>query len=156
MIITISIAALAMVLHSCDTNRAAIFIFTVFYSLAHLIALDTNQTYYLWSIISTTLFLVALASLSRATIMILLLALSDIILALIDLIALVAYNLGNEWLYQSHFNLTYYVTVAQVASLLVIDARTVNIRSIRYNISLLKSRAAGVFVNREKIQNSKR
>ena len=88
--------------------------------------------------------------------MILLLALSDIILALIDLIALVAYNLGNEWLYQSHFNLTYYVTVAQVASLLVIDARSVNIRTIRYNISLFVHRAFGVFVNREKIHHTKR
>ena len=154
--ITYFIAALAMVVHKCNTNRAAVFLFALFYSIAQVIALDQSSNYYVWSIISTTCFIYALSKLSRATILVLLLACTDIILASIDLIALVSYNLNNEWLYQSHFQLTYYVAIAQIACLLVTDVRSVNISTIRYNISLFVHRTSSVFVNRAKIHNSKR
>ena len=130
------VAALAMLVHKSNTNRAAIFLFAVFYSIAEIIAIDQSSNYFLWGIISTTCFIYALSKLSRATVLVLLLASTDIILALIDLTALVAYNLGNEWLYQSHFSLTYYVVIAQIATLLVTDDRSVNIYSVRYNLSL--------------------
>tara|TARA_R110000822_G_scaffold308691_1_gene436979 strand:- start:349 stop:792 length:444 start_codon:yes stop_codon:yes gene_type:complete len=130
------VAALAMLVHKSNTNRAAIFLFAVFYSIAEIIAIDQSSNYFLWGIISTTCFIYALSKLSRATVLVLLLASTDIILTLIDLTALVAYNLDNEWLYQSHFSLTYYVVIAQIATLLVTDDRSVNIYSVRYNLSL--------------------
>ena len=139
--ITYFVAALAMVLHKSNTNRAAVFLFALFYSIAQIIALDQSSNYYFWCIISTTCFIYALSKLSRVTILVLLLASTEIILSLIDLIALVSYNLGNEWLYQSHFQLTYYVVIAQIAALLVTDDRSVNLREIRYNLSLHFGRA---------------
>ena len=145
------IAALAIVVHKSDTNRAAIFLFALFYSINELLVLDESVNYFLWSIISSTCFIFLLSKLSRVTYMILLLAITDIILALIDLIALVAYNLDNEWLYQSHFSLTYYVVIAQIACLLVTDARSVNFSSIRYNLSLYADNARRFFVHRSKI-----
>ena len=135
------IAALAIVVHKSDTNRAAIFLFALFYSINEILLLDKSANYFFWSIISSTCFIFLLSKLSRVTYMILLLAITDIILALIDLTALVAYNLDNEWLYQSHFSLTYYVVIAQIASILVTDDRSVNIREIRYNLSLHFGRA---------------
>ena len=135
------IAALAIVVHKSDTNRAAIFLFALFYSINEILLLDKSTNYFFWSIISSTCFIFLLSKLSRVTYMILLLAITDIILTLIDLTALVAYNLGNEWLYQSHFSLTYYVVIAQIASILVTDDRSVNIREIRYNLSLHFGRA---------------
>tara|TARA_R110000751_G_scaffold305601_1_gene422242 strand:+ start:137 stop:592 length:456 start_codon:yes stop_codon:yes gene_type:complete len=145
------IAALAIVVHKSDTNRAAIFLFALFYSINELLVLDESVNYFLWSIISSTCFIFLLSKLSRVTYMILLLAITDIILTLIDLIALVAYNLDNEWLYQSHFSLTYYVVIAQIACLLVTDARSVNFSSIRYNLSLYADNARRFFVHRSKI-----
>lgn len=139
--ITYFVAALAMLVHKSNTNRAAVFLFAVFYSFAEIIALDQSSNYYIWCIISTTCFICALSKLSKVTILVLLLASTEIILALIDLIALVSYNLGNEWLYQSHFSLTYYVVIAQIAALLVTDDRSVNLREIRYNLSLHFGRA---------------
>tara|TARA_R110000823_G_scaffold110656_3_gene230720 strand:+ start:503 stop:925 length:423 start_codon:yes stop_codon:yes gene_type:complete len=135
------IAALAIVVHKSDTNRAAIFLFALFYSINEILLLDKSANYFFWSIISSTCFIFLLSKLSRVTYMILLLAITDIILTLIDLTALVAYNLDNEWLYQSHFSLTYYVVIAQIASILVTDDRSVNIREIRYNLSLHFGRA---------------
>tara|TARA_R110002126_G_scaffold276944_1_gene422708 strand:- start:315 stop:737 length:423 start_codon:yes stop_codon:yes gene_type:complete len=135
------IAALAIVVHKSDTNRAAIFLFALFYSINEILLLDKSTNYFFWSIISSTCFIFLLSKLSRVTYMILLLAITDIILTLIDLTALVAYNLDNEWLYQSHFSLTYYVVIAQIASILVTDDRSVNIREIRYNLSLHFGRA---------------
>ena len=139
--ITYFVAALAMVLHKSNTNRAAVFLFALFYSFAEIIALDQSSNYYVWCIISTTCFIYALSKLSRVTILVLLLATTEIILALLDLIALVAYNLSNEWVYQSHFSLTYYVVIAQIACLLVTDVRSVNFTAIRYNLSLHFGRA---------------
>ena len=68
--------------------------------------------------------------------LVLLLALFDIILASIDLISLVAYNLNIEWIYQYRSNATYYVGIAQLTCLLVRDERSVNVRTIGYNVSL--------------------
>ena len=149
--ITYFIAAVALVIHKSDTNRAAIFLFCLFFSIAQLIALDTSETYFLWSIMSTAAFIVGLSMLSRSTWLVLLLATTDIILALIDLIALVSYNLGNEWLFQLRFPMTYYVSIAQVACLLVVNERTVNFSSIRYNLSLYIDNTKRFFVHREKI-----
>ena len=154
--ITYFVAALAMLVHKSNTNRAAVFLFAVFYSIAEIIALDQSSNYYFWCIISTTCFIYALSKLSKVTILVLLLASTEIILALIDLIALVSYNLGNEWLYQSHFSLTYYVVIAQIACLLVTDDRSVNFTAIRYNISLHANNARRFFVHRSEIHNSKR
>ena len=145
------IAALAIVVHKTDTNRAAIFLFALFYSINEILLLDRSANYFFWSIISSTCFIFLLSKLSRVTYMILLLAITDIILALIDLTALVAYNLNKEWLYQIHFPMTYYVAIAQIACLLVTDARSVNFSSIRYNISLYADNARRFFVHRSKI-----
>ena len=145
------IAALAIVVHKSDTNRAAIFLFALFYSINEILLLDKSANYFFWSIISSTCFIFLLSKLSRVTYMVLLLAITDIILALIDLTALVAYNLDNEWLYQIHFPMTYYVAIAQIACLLVTDARSVNFSSIRYNISLYADNARRFFVHRSKI-----
>ena len=145
------IAALAIVVHKSDTNRAAIFLFALFYSINEILLLDKSANYFFWSIISSTCFIFLLSKLSRVTYMILLLAITDIILTLIDLTALVAYNLNNEWLYQIHFPMTYYVAIAQIACLLVTDARSVNFSSIRYNISLYADNARRFFVHRSKI-----
>ena len=145
------VAALAMFVHKSNTNRAAVFLFAVFYSIAEIIALDQSSNYFLWCIISTACFICALSKLSRVTVLVLLLATTEIILALIDLIALVSYNLDNAWLYQSHFSLTYYVVIAQIACLLVTDARSVNFSSIRYNLSLYADNARRFFVHRSKI-----
>ena len=150
------IAALAIVVHKSDTNRAAIFLFALFYSINEILLLDKSANYFFWSIISSTCFIFLLSKLSRVTYMILLLAITDIILALIDLTALVAYNLDNEWLYQIHFPTTYYVAIAQIACLLVTDVRSVNVVSIRYNLSLLASRARGFLVTRAEIHDTKR
>ena len=145
------IAALAIVVHKSDSNRAAIFLFALFYSINEILLLDKSANYFLWSIISSTCFIFLLSKLSRVTYMVLLLAITDIILTLIDLIALVAYNLDNEWLYQIHFPMTYYVAIAQIACLLVTDARSVNFSSIRYNLSLYADNARRFFVHRSKI-----
>ena len=145
------IAALAIVVHKSDTNRAAIFLFALFYSINEILLLDKSVNYFFWSIISSTCFIFLLSKLSRVTYMVLLLAITDIILALIDLTALVAYNLDNEWLYQIHFPMTYYVAIAQIACLLVTDARSVNFSSIRYNISLYADNSRRFFVHRSKI-----
>ena len=150
------IAALAIVVHKSDTNRAAVFLFALFYSINEILLLDKSANYFFWSIISSTCFIFLLSKLSKVTLMILLLAVTDIILALIDLIALVAYNLDNEWLYQIHFPMTYYVAVAQIACLLVTDARSVNIPPVRYNLSLFIHRASGFFVSRAEIHHTKR
>ena len=150
------IAALAIFVQKTDTNRAAIFLFAVFYSINEIILLDRTAYYFLWSIMSATCFIYLLSKLSRVTIMVLLLALTDVILASIDLTALVAYKLDNEWIYQRHFLVTYYVSIAQIACLLVKDERSVNIGAIRYNISLYANNARRFFVHRSKIHYSKR
>jgi hypothetical protein len=94
--------------------------------------------------------------LSRVTKLVLLLAIFDIILASIDLIALVAYNLDVGWLYQYREPSTYYVGIAQLSCLLVTDARTVNFHSVRYNISLFIHRAGGFFFNRAEIHHTEK
>ena len=145
------VAALALLLNKCDTNRAAIFLYAVFYSISMVIELDNSSNYFIWSIISSTGFIFSLSMLSRATKLVVLLALFDIILTSIDLISLVAYNLSIEWIYQYRSNATYYVGIAQLTCLLVRDERSVNIGAIRYNISLYANNARRFFVHRSKI-----
>ena len=150
------IAALAIVVHKSDTNRAAIFLFALFYSINEILLLDKSANFFLWSIISSTCFIYLLSKLSKVTLMILLLGLSDIILTLIDVGSLLAYNYNVEWMYQLRYPSTYYVAIAQIAALLVTNERSVNVLSIRYNLSLFAHRAFGFFVSRAKIHDSKR
>ncbi len=145
------VAALALLLNKCDTNRAAIFLYAVFYSISMVIELDNSSNYFIWSIISSTGFIFSLSMLSRATMLVLLLALFDIVLASIDLIALVAYNLNVEWLYLYRESSTFYVGIAQLTCLLVTDARSVNISSIGYNLSIYANNAWRFFVHRAKM-----
>ena len=130
------VAVIALFVNKCETNRAAVFLYAAFYSAALIISLDSGANYFMWSIISTTAFMVALSMLSRATKLVFLLAIFDIILASIDLIALVAYNLDIGWLYLYRESSTFYVGIAQLTCLLVTDARSVNVRTIGYNVSL--------------------
>ena len=88
--------------------------------------------------------------------LVVLLATFDIILASIDLIALVAYNLNVDWIYLHRESSTFYVGIAQLTCLLVTDERSVNISSIGYNISLYANNARRFFVHRSKIHYSKR
>ena len=130
------VTGIALFVNKCETNRAAIFLYAAFFSAALLISLDDGANFFLWSIISTTAFIVGLSMLSRATKLVFLLAIFDIILASIDLIALVAYNLNVECIYQYRESSTFYVGIAQLTCLLVTDARSVNVRTIGYNVSL--------------------
>ena len=145
------VAVIALFVNKCETNRAAIFLYATFFSAALLISLDDGANFFLWSIISTTAFMVALSMLSRATKLVFLLAMLDIILASIDLIALVAYNLNVECIYQYRESSTFYVGIAQLTCLLVTDARSVNISSIRYNLSMLLNHASRFFVRSKKV-----
>ena len=130
------VAVIALFVNKCETNRAAIFLYAAFYSAALIISLDSGANYFMWSIISTTAFMVALSMLSRATKLVFLLAIFDIVLASIDLIALAAYNLNVECVYQYRESSTFYVGIAQLTCLLVRDERSVNVRTISYNVSL--------------------
>ena len=150
------VAVIALFVNRSDTNRAAIFLYAVFYSAALLISLDSSANYFMLSILSTTLFIVSLNMLSRATKLVLLLCLTDIILTSIDLISLVAYNLNIEELYKIREPATFYVGIAQLTCLLVTDVRSVNIFTIRYNLSLFIHRASGFFVSRAEIHHTKR
>ena len=150
------IAAAAIVVHKSDTNRAAIFLFAVFYSINELILLDKSVNYFFWSIISSTCFVFLLSKLSRVTVMILLLCLTDIILASIDLTALVAYHLDNERVFQFRELSEPFTSTFQIAALLVIDERRVNFASIRYNISMLLHNASRFLVRRKKIPSAER
>ena len=142
------VAVIALFVNRCDTNRAAIFLYAVFYSAALLISLDDSANYFMLSILSTTLFIVSLNMLSRPTKLVLLLCLTDIILTSIDLIALVAYNLNIEWLYLYREPSTFYVGIAQLTCLLVTDARSVNLRTIGYNLPLYFRNTMRVFLYR--------
>tara|TARA_R110002096_G_scaffold173071_1_gene347034 strand:+ start:844 stop:1314 length:471 start_codon:yes stop_codon:yes gene_type:complete len=155
--IEFSIAALALLLHKCNTNRAAVFLYALFYAFAEILRVSvTSEYHFLLCIVLTTVFICSLNSLSRATGLVVLLGLTEIALALIDLSALVAYNLSVEWLYQLRDPMIYYVAIFQMAALLVTDVRSVNFTAIRYNLSLFVHRARGFFVNRSEIHNSKR
>ena len=145
------IAALAIFVQKTDTNRAAVFLFAVFYSINEIMLLDKSADYFLWSIMSSTAFVYLLSKLSRVTIMILLLALTDIILSSIDLIALVAYNLDNERVFQFRGIAEPYISTFQIAALLVTDARIVDSTAIRYNLSMLLNHASRFFVRSKKV-----
>ena len=155
-VIVYFVAAIALFVNKSDTNRAAIFLYSLLYSAAILISLDSSANYFMLSILSTTLFIVSLSMLSRATKLVLLLCLTDIILTSIDLISLVAYNLNIEDLYKIRESATFYVGIAQLTCLLVTDVRSVNISTIRYNLSLFIHRASGLFVRRAEIHHTKR
>ena len=155
-VIVYFVAVIALFVNKSDTNRAAIFLYSLFYSAALLISLDDSANYFMLSILSTTLFIVSLNMLSRPTKLVLLLCLTDIILTSIDLIALVAYNLNIEHLYLLREPATYYVGIAQLTCLLVKDGRSVNVSAIRYNLSLFIHRASGFFVSRAEIHHTKR
>ena len=155
--IEFSVAALALLLHKCNTNRAAVFLYALFYSFAEILrVVVTSEYHFVLCIILTTCFICALNTLSRATWLVLMLGLTDISMASIDLIALVAYNLGSEELYQLRDPMILCATTLQMAALLVIDARTVNFDSIRYNISLYANNARRFIVHRSQVHNSKR
>ena len=150
------VAALAIIVHKSDTERAAIFLFALFYSINEVLLLDKSINLLLWAIISSTCFLYLLSKLSKITLMILLLGITDIILVLIDVVGLLAYNYNVESIYQLREPLTKYAATAQIASLLVTDVRRVNVVSIRYNLRMFAHRAFGFFVSRAKIHDTKR
>lgn len=136
--ITIMIlAALAMTLQHEQANRAAIFVYVLFYRLADTIAVIDTAAYYPLIACLSVLFVTLLALLPKVTTMILLLAATEFILVGLDGIGLLAYNLGSEQVLQMSRTLTYYVAIAQAATLLVgscTNARNDNFWSVCYSV----------------------
>jgi len=118
------------------SNQAAVSWFGVFYLAAFVVTRVWGGTpdYFVYSIISTPLFLLAIASLNKFTIMMAFLWLTEIILALIDLGGFTAYNLKVENLYQMRLTPERLVIALQLAALMVRDGRSVNCATIAYDL----------------------
>lgn len=116
-----AVIAIAMFIHKDRTNLAAVGVFAFFYSLALIInhSFEGRPEYFIWSIVSTPLFLIAMSMMTKITRMIAILCLTEIVLLLIDVVSLMAYNVGIEWAYQSMKVLGVAIVALQLSALLV-------------------------------------
>jgi len=131
-----AVCLIAMIYQKDHSNQAACAVFAFFYSLSLIIneAFAYTTGIFVYSIISTPLFLLAIASLNKFTIMMAFLWLTEIILALIDLGGFTAYNLKVENLYQMRLTPERLVIALQLAALMVRDGRSVNCATIAYDL----------------------
>jgi len=131
-----AVVAIAMAVQKEWSNQAACGVFAFFYSASLLVSYFANgsDAYFIWSMISTPLFLIALSMLSKITLMILLLCLTEVALLLIDAASLIAYNLGNDWLYQMRWGPETAVITLQLAALLVRNGTRIQIHTTYGNM----------------------
>jgi len=150
-VIPYMVVCLAMCIHKDRTNLAACGVFAFFYSIALVIKYLHAGTpdYLIWSIATTPLFLIAMSVMTKITKLVIILSLTELVLLIIDVVSLVAYNMQIEWLYQLRWWPETIAIAVQTASLLVRHG-TDNDR-IRNAISNLRSRS--VELVRAKIYN---
>lgn len=114
------------------SNQAAVAWFGAFYcaafSIDHLFAHEPE--YFVWNIIASPLFIAALLTLNKFTLMMLLLCLTEAALALIDSVGFLTYNLGREGIYSMRLTPEKIIIALQLAALTVKDGRSVNIASV--------------------------
>jgi len=129
------------------SNKLAAGWFGLFYcgSICISYVFEGEAQYFVWSIVSTPLFLLILSKLSKITPMILLLCASDIILTLIDVGSFVTYNIPLDGVYQWRWNPERIVIIIQVAALLVRDGRHINISTIYGNMAMFARHTYGLF-----------
>jgi len=130
------VICISMLIQKDKTNLAAIGAFAFFYSATLIISYFTNgsDTYFLWSMVSTPLFLIVMSVMSKITLMILLLCLTEVALLIIDVISLIAYNMGIEWLYQIRWWPESIVIILQLAALLVTNGSRIRIHQTYGNM----------------------
>ena len=120
-VIPYMVVCLAMCIHKDRTNLAACGVFAFFYSIALVIKFSFGGTadYFIWSIATAPIFLIVMSMLSKITKLVILLCLTEIVLLIIDIVSLVAYNMEIEWLYQLRWWPETIAIAVQTASLLV-------------------------------------
>ena len=128
-IIPLFVICLALFVQKDSTNQAAVGVFGYFYCLALFISYYFNgePEYFIYSIASSPLFLIALSMLRRTTWMILLLSLTEFALLLVDVFSIVTYNLRLDWLYQLRWGAESILITLQLAALLVINGNSIRI-----------------------------
>jgi len=120
------------------SNQCAAGVFGLFYSAALFISyyFDQQPEYFMWSIVSTPLFLIVMSMMNKITLMILLLCLTEVAFLIIDVISLIAYNLGIEWLYQMRWGPETVVITLQLAALLVRNGTRIRIHQTYGNMGM--------------------
>ena len=126
MILTLNVITLAMIIQAfiCKTadsiyNFLATTAFLGCYIMANIISLVETDLYFIFTIMLSVWFLYLLYWIHKATLMIVLLAISEVVLASIDFFALISYHLRLESLYQSHFGYIEFVSLLQLIILIV-------------------------------------
>jgi hypothetical protein len=124
-----------MVIQKEWSNQAACGVFAFFYSAQIFISHFANgtDTYFIWAMISSPLFLLALSKLNKITYCALFLCLTEVAFLLIDVVSLIAYNLHNEFVYQMRWAPEQAVITLQLAALLVRNGTRIRIHSITFH-----------------------
>lgn len=130
------VICISMVIQKEWSNQCATGVFAFFYSAQLVISHFAygTDTYFIWAIISTPLFLIALSMMNKITLMILLLCLTEVAFLLIDVLSLIAYNLRIEWLYQMRWGPETVVITLQLAALLVRNGTSIRIHQTYGNM----------------------
>lgn len=131
-----AVIILSMAIQKEWSNQCAAGVFAFFYSAQIFISHFANgtDTYFLWAIISTPLFLIALSMMNKITLMILLLCITEVAFLIIDVLSLIAYNLRIEWLYQMRWGPETVVITLQLAALLVRNGANIRIHQTYGNM----------------------
>ena len=137
-VIPYAVVAIAMCVQKERSNLAACFVFTLFYSAQLVIThyYDGEPAYFLWAMISSPLFLIALSRLNKITICVLFLCLSEIALLLIDVIGLIAYNGDNEHIYLMRLPVEQAVIILQLSALLVRNGTSIRVHTTYGNMDM--------------------
>lgn len=130
-ILTFAVAGLAMFILQERTHSnqyaAATFIFFFAYALWVGDRFEGTPEYFVWSIVSTPVFILLILQMNTFTTLGLLLCLTEFALLLIDIVLYITYTVAIWPLYTLALGIKPIVTTLQLASLLVKDGRAINI-----------------------------
>jgi hypothetical protein len=130
--------AVAFFLHKDKTNQAVTGLFAVFYSLSLVFNTFMIEEVLIFEInlVLTALFYLFLAQFSKITMMMIIFCVTDVILTLIDVGALLAYNYNWTSLYATLYELDKPFIIMQYAALWVTDGERINVGRFYGNIRL--------------------
>lgn len=136
------------------SNQAGVAIFVAFYSLSLGIshAFSGESAYFVWSIASSPLFIAALLTLNKFTLMMLLLCLTEAALAIVDSVGFLTYNIRQEEIYLNRLTPEKIIIALQLAALMVKNGRPINIATIWDDMAKLVRNSATYFACVQAIQ----
>jgi len=137
-VIPYMICAVAFALHKDKTNLAVTGLFVLSYSASLLFnqLMVDNVLIFEINLVITAIFYIILSKFSKITMMMVIFCVTDIILTLIDVASLLAYNYSWNSLYGNLYELDRPFIIMQYAALWVTDGERINIRRFYGNIVL--------------------